>query len=728
MSELIKPPAVAQFQFSLSSADLSAKLVKQRILSIKSYLKGEKRVYSAVTVSDTGLGGGWNGKIDGATLKTTLGAKYFLTALDCFEEQKKTYCAAAWVDGAKGLHSNWSFDLTAGDLNKLLEKEHGKLISIRAYKTTLGGKLATAALRYCAIWVPDDGAPWGWAPDANEDSISDTLDANGAELISIDNLDNAIWLGDQEHFCAVWYKNLPGQNWFWNYGLDSVSLPKEPPKFCSWPLDVSYCDANRFVSLMIQYPAPQDPALANLMTIGGSANATFRDDLWMDLSWNLSEQNLVGEKVDMETAIMLSAAEGGWSWWSGNIADPQQVTPNVFGLPASLAASASYNSTPGGTVSNPPKRLIVPIKAKTSSGKHQFLMSQAQIAHAGFPTPAPMPIHWPIFLGVQGPVEAIKLTNGKLWITVVAQVVNGTAQKLDITHVSVKLKDQNNVTIHKANMTDKLLIDADVLGAPLNSFGAVVGSDAPLPKFYDAFEVPSTFTKGKVKIQANVEFASPALGCAGDARTMDVGLAPITNMSRLPYATPTIEGVPNSAYRWRWGNGVGGVNFNAHSYPEHRYSYDLGVIDAANSTFKDATKLDQNDNFYCWGQPILAMSAGKVIFVGNDFEDHFGRTKNPNSKGANIVVVQNETSDFYHHYVHCKQHSIVVKVGDMVQPGDKLGLVGNSGGSSEPHLHIGVSRRDSEGFLRSLPMTFQKVKDSSNKVVSGVPVDGETYA
>lgn len=35
-----------------------------------------------------------------------------------------------------------------------------------------------------------------------------------------------------------------------------------------------------------------------------------------------------------------------------------------------------------------------------------------------------------------------------------------------------------------------------------------------------------------------------------------------------------------------------------------------------------------------------------------------------------------------------KQHSVTVAVGDKVQAGDLLGLVGNSGSTSEPHLHI----------------------------------------
>jgi hypothetical protein len=370
------------------------------------------------------------------------------------------------------------------------------------------------------------------------------------------------------------------------------------------------------------------------------------------------------------------------------------------------------------------------IKAVAPSGKHQFLLSQAMITHSGFSTPAPLPVNWPVFLGIQGPVEIIKLTNGKFWGTVAAQIINGTGKSLDVTNASVKLKDQNNVTVHKANSMSKMLIDQDVLGQVVDPAlsGPVVNSDAPLAKFYDGFEVPRTFEKGTVKIQANVKFKNGELDCYGDLRTLPVKLAPVTVMSNLPYGVPVINGMPNAAFRWHWGNGIGGTGFNAHSYPEHRYSYDIGVVDTNNQTFKDAAKKDQNDNYYGWGQDVLAISDGEVIFTDDSFEDNSGNVSNPNSKGANLVVIHNTTLDCYHLYAHFQQGSIVVGVGDMISPGDKLGLLGNSGGSSEPHLHVGINRRDAEGFLRSLPMTFQKIKNNAGKTVTGVPVDGESYS
>jgi hypothetical protein len=730
MTELIPAPSEWNFRLSHDAATLKTKLSSShhRLLSIKTYLDGKSRIYSGVSIKDEGLGGGWDDRITPPNLTNKLGKKFRLTALDCFEEKRQTLCTAAWIENKPQIKWNWDCDLTVNKLNQRLEKDDGKLTSIRVYKTTLGGKLTTPALRYCAIWIKDDDVEWGWIPDAVEDSISDTLDANSARLISIDNLDNENWLDDNEHFCAVWYKQVIGPGWFWNIGLDKSELPNEPSKFCSWPLDVSYCSKNRYVSLMEQFPKQNDPNLANLMTMGGSAGAIFRDDLWEEMTWNVNEQNFVSEQVDIESGFMFSAAEGGWSWFSGNL--PNLSPPNILGLPLSLAASQAYNFVSSwGGVSNGPKIGVFPLKAVASGGKHQFLLSQVVITQASFSTPPALPIKWPVFLGIQGPVEIIKLTNGKHWGTLAAQVVNGTSKKLDITNIKVKLKDQNNVTVHKAYFTKKMRIDMDVLGNwldhPLD--GPVSNSDAPLPKFYDGFEVPRSFTKGTLKVQANVKFREGKLECYGDQRTLTVERAPITVMDRLPVDVPVINGKSDPSYRWFWGSGMGGTQFNVHSYPEERYYYDVGLKGPDGNTFKDANKMSENDNYHCWGRPVLSMSSGEVIFTSNDFEDNFGNVHNDNSIGANTVVIRNDTLNCYHVYVHLKQHSIIVTSGDPISPGDKLGLVGNSGGTSEPHLHVGISGRDSEGFLRSLPMTFQKVKNGAGKTVSGVLATDDFY-
>jgi hypothetical protein len=737
MSEIIKPPDDWAMHVDLTAADLQNGLDGQRLISIKSYDRDNQRVYAAISVKDGIDGLGWTHSMKPDQLRRTVKrARGRLISLDAFWDKSanELRCAGVWIENTEGWKWSFGVELLPSDINGALKKESGKLTCVRVYTRPTNpdqNPQISFEDKFCAIWIQDDGQPWGWAPDITVPALGQKLEDESGRLISIDNHTPDSWSPNSETLAAVWWENAGLDTWFWNIGLDAAALQKEFPKFCSYGMDLVPAGPVEFASLLFQFPKPADPDLANLVSFTGKGDAQLGDDLWDHIQWSLDEKNLTASQVTYASAMLLSAAEGGWCWWSGNFTDPPGQT--LLGLPLSLAANASGSAAPSWNVSNNPKIGVFVLRAENGAGEHQSLVAQAVIQHAGFAAPVALPIQWPIFLGIQGPVEAVKLTNGKTWVTVAAQICNGTNRKLTVTHVSVRLKTGNTI-LHQANFTNNLQIDQDSLGQEVNPalVGTVTDSAAPLPKFYDGFEVPSTFKSGKLKVQANVKLPEGDLDCYGDARELTVKRAPVHTMVRLPYNAP--GGTPiyqhNSAgpFRWHWGNGIGGTHFTAHSYPEHRYSYDLGVFDENGRSFKDPAKLDQNDNYYAWGQDVIAMLAGRVMFIADGFEDNFGNVANPESKGANVVVIHNNKMDIFQFYAHFRKGKIVVKVGDSVSAGDKLGVVGNSGGSSEPHLHVGISQRDANGFLRSLPMSFNKIRNGAGRVVSGVPVDGEFYS
>jgi murein DD-endopeptidase MepM/ murein hydrolase activator NlpD len=54
---------------------------------------------------------------------------------------------------------------------------------------------------------------------------------------------------------------------------------------------------------------------------------------------------------------------------------------------------------------------------------------------------------------------------------------------------------------------------------------------------------------------------------------------------------------------------------------------------------------------------------------------------------------------------HLRQSTVVVGTGDRVRSGDRIGEVGNSGNSAEPHLHIQASRNGQPLRLRFTDVT-----------------------
>jgi LysM repeat protein len=82
------------------------------------------------------------------------------------------------------------------------------------------------------------------------------------------------------------------------------------------------------------------------------------------------------------------------------------------------------------------------------------------------------------------------------------------------------------------------------------------------------------------------------------------------------------------------------------------------------------------------GTPIVAAASGKVIFAR---EGSKSRSSNGGYGGLTIVSHPNGTQTLYAH-----QSKIYVHSGEQVSQGQVIGLVGNTGHSTGPHLHYEV--------------------------------------
>ena len=94
--------------------------------------------------------------------------------------------------------------------------------------------------------------------------------------------------------------------------------------------------------------------------------------------------------------------------------------------------------------------------------------------------------------------------------------------------------------------------------------------------------------------------------------------------------------------------------------------------------------------------------------VINGVRDNVPGSMNPYSAVGNAVLIQhrdNEVSVL----AHFKLDSIKVKVGDKVTKGQVLGFCGNSGNSSEPHLHYHLQNIPIIQDGTGIKCIFQKV-------------------
>jgi murein DD-endopeptidase MepM/ murein hydrolase activator NlpD len=74
---------------------------------------------------------------------------------------------------------------------------------------------------------------------------------------------------------------------------------------------------------------------------------------------------------------------------------------------------------------------------------------------------------------------------------------------------------------------------------------------------------------------------------------------------------------------------------------------------------------------------------------------------------GNFITIYEPTSGIFTQYVHLLQNGSLVKIGDKVKRGQKIALSGNTGQSTEEHLHFScLIPVDSEDGLKSIPINF----------------------
>jgi len=73
------------------------------------------------------------------------------------------------------------------------------------------------------------------------------------------------------------------------------------------------------------------------------------------------------------------------------------------------------------------------------------------------------------------------------------------------------------------------------------------------------------------------------------------------------------------------------------------------------------------------------------------------------------MIIDHGNSQFGY-YAHLRARSVSVKLGAKVKAGDPIGEVGNSGDSSEPHLHFHVMNARDPEQADGIPVVFEKWK------------------
>ncbi|MEV5433743.1 M23 family metallopeptidase [Streptomyces sp. NPDC052701] len=143
----------------------------------------------------------------------------------------------------------------------------------------------------------------------------------------------------------------------------------------------------------------------------------------------------------------------------------------------------------------------------------------------------------------------------------------------------------------------------------------------------------------------------------------------------------------------------------------------------------------RNGDFPAFGAPLLAVADGTVVRATDRQRDHLSRTSLPallylmlleasvrDLLGARRILGNHVVLDLGDGtcalYAHLRRGSLAVREGDRVRAGQLLAHCGNSGNSTEPHLHFQLMDGPDPDSARGVPFTWHGI---------GVPRNGEVF-
>jgi len=210
-----------------------------------------------------------------------------------------------------------------------------------------------------------------------------------------------------------------------------------------------------------------------------------------------------------------------------------------------------------------------------------------------------------------------------------------------------------------------------------------------------------------------------------------IRISPITLNDRVPVIIhPPIEGE-----NWIAANGPSNSSahrraillFNGMPKIGQRYAVDWVQLGPDGKTFHGDER--KNTSYYAYDHLVRAVADGTVVEVKDGIAENVPNsgkiaTQIAEATLAGNHVIEDLGSGRFAAYAHLRPGTIREKPGDRVHAGDIIGHLGNSGNSSEPHLHFqlcdGPSFIDCEGLPFAID-NYTRSKYSIEKTHAGQP-------
>jgi hypothetical protein len=302
-----------------------------------------------------------------------------------------------------------------------------------------------------------------------------------------------------------------------------------------------------------------------------------------------------------------------------------------------------------------------------------------------------------------GPVPYLA-SDGLVHLNYELYLTNRTPDTVTVTEVSVVNADDPSdviITLTGEDLDDYMTSDLDrsVEGPMIDGgAGAIVYIDTAVEDF-DA--VPTT-------LMHIVE--SEETETAEAYATIEGAFTTVSDIEVPVLAQPVSDGVWIAAEGccFKSHHRRGPLTMNGQDFTAQRYAIDfIKLVDGQLWEGDDPKDLEA---WYTYGQDALAVVDGTVSSVLTTEDDITPFEPNPKPRNVDNItgnhVIIDMGNGLYVVYAHLQPGSVDVAVGDEVKVGDKLALVGNSGNTDAPHLHIHVMDDNHVVQSHAVPFVF----------------------
>jgi hypothetical protein len=154
-----------------------------------------------------------------------------------------------------------------------------------------------------------------------------------------------------------------------------------------------------------------------------------------------------------------------------------------------------------------------------------------------------------------------------------------------------------------------------------------------------------------------------------------------------------------------WGGDTKELNYHVDNQAQ-KNAFDIVIKDAKGNSYQsDGLK---NEDYYAFGKELFAPCDGEIVLVVDGVKDNKPGDMNPIYAPGNSVIIKTDRNEFLV-FAHFKQNSIKVKQGQRVIQRQTLGLCGNSGNSSEAHLHFHIQNDENMNIATGVKCYFDKI-------------------